>query len=157
MPRQCVLTYAEPSICRLLSSGGKRNISKNSVPSYPIRHFVTWPTFRSPCALNAGKILGLSTILWLGKVTSYMNTLSGNQQNSYEYKVKKTKYCSKLPRFTLPVCMYCGMQENSIGLLICTPRFTKLWVSGFGLVEWSQALKLHVIDQQLAELWPTNI
>ena len=30
-----------------------------------------------------------------------MNTLSGNQQNSSEYNVRKTKYCSKVPRFTL--------------------------------------------------------
>ena len=101
MPRQYVRTYAKPSIYRLLISGGKRNISKNSVPSYPICHIVTWPTFCSPCALNAGEILGLSTMLWLGRWTSYMNTLSGNQQNSSEYKVRKTKYCSKLPRFTL--------------------------------------------------------
>ena len=55
---KCYL-YAEPSICRLLGSWGKQHIFRhiiNSVPSYPIRHFVTWRRFVPQCALNASEV-----------------------------------------------------------------------------------------------------
>ena len=43
-----------------------------------------------------------------------MNTLSDNQQNSSEYKVQKTKYCSKLSRFTLIDVLISNINHNDL-------------------------------------------